>query len=69
MGTLVDMAASFLNLVDLAATLHAEVISNFYRFLGGKGHGEGLGMLDVLRGFVLGQEQGDFVMATPWPQC
>ena len=62
MGTLVDMAASFLNLVDLAASLHAEVISNFHRVLGGKGHGEGLGMLDVLRGFVLGQEQCDFII-------
>ena len=61
MGTLVDMAASFLNLIDLAACLHAEVVSNFHSVLSGKGYGKSLGMLDVLRGFVLGQEQGNFV--------
>ena len=61
MGTFVDMAASFFNLVDLVACLHAKVISDFYGVFCSKGHGEGLGMLDVLRGFVLGQEQGDFI--------
>ena len=56
MGTLVDVAASFFNFVDLAAGLHAEVIGNFYGVFGSKGHGESLGMLDVLCGFVFTQE-------------
>ncbi|WP_303818203.1 hypothetical protein [Selenomonas ruminantium] len=35
-GALMDTAASFFNLIDFAACLHAEVIRDFYGILGCK---------------------------------